>query len=145
MARRLANQSFTILYLPGSREVGVYDGSDRSRDDAFLTGPNSDDAVRHLDSSSTRMSRRQPPIKCRPPRSKVRQRPYHSKQLKMTGHVVNTEIAPSIDVKNLSYKFQDGSSGLKDVFLDLPPGSRTLLIGGSLTHGLSNMGTADSM
>jgi CCR4-NOT complex subunit CAF16 len=44
----------------------------------------------------------------------------------------NTEIAPSIDVKNLSYKFPDGSSGLKEVFLDLPPGSRTLLIGGTI-------------
>jgi CCR4-NOT complex subunit CAF16 len=43
------------------------------------------------------------------------------------------EIAPSIDVKNLNYKFQDGSSGLKEVFLDLPPGSRTLLIGGELS------------
>lgn len=40
------------------------------------------------------------------------------------------EVAPSIDVKSLSYLFPDGSSGLKDVFLDLPPGSRTLLIGG---------------
>lgn len=39
-------------------------------------------------------------------------------------------IAPSIGVKNLSYKFPDGSSGLRDVILDLPPGSRTLLIGG---------------
>ncbi|PVI04685.1 P-loop containing nucleoside triphosphate hydrolase protein [Periconia macrospinosa] len=39
------------------------------------------------------------------------------------------DIAPSIDVKNLSYLFPDGSSGLKEVFLDLPPGSRTLLIG----------------
>lgn len=39
-------------------------------------------------------------------------------------------LAPSIDVKNLSYAFPDGSSGLKEVFLDLPPGSRTLLIGG---------------
>ncbi|EOA84463.1 uncharacterized protein SETTUDRAFT_161916 [Exserohilum turcica Et28A] len=38
-------------------------------------------------------------------------------------------LAPSIDVKNLSYAFPDGSSGLKEVFLDLPPGSRTLLIG----------------
>ncbi|KAF4303108.1 putative abc protein [Botryosphaeria dothidea] len=38
-------------------------------------------------------------------------------------------IAPSIGVKNLSYKFPDGSSGLRDVILDLPPGSRTLLIG----------------
>ena len=40
-------------------------------------------------------------------------------------------LAPSIDVKHLSYAFPDGSSGLKDVFLDLPPGSRTLLIGGT--------------
>ncbi|PIG85164.1 ABC transporter [Aspergillus arachidicola] len=36
---------------------------------------------------------------------------------------------PSIQVKNLSYQFQDGSSGLADVSLDLPAGSRTLLIG----------------
>ncbi|KAF2005668.1 ABC transporter domain-containing protein [Amniculicola lignicola CBS 123094] len=41
----------------------------------------------------------------------------------------NQEIAPSIDVRNLSYAFPDGSSGLKEVFLNLPPGSRTLLIG----------------
>ncbi|KAJ9638888.1 CCR4-NOT regulatory complex component [Coniosporium apollinis] len=41
----------------------------------------------------------------------------------------NGSLAPSIDVKNLSYLFPDGSSGLKDVILDLPPGSRTLLIG----------------
>jgi CCR4-NOT complex subunit CAF16 len=40
------------------------------------------------------------------------------------------KLAPSIDVKNLSYAFPDGSSGLKEVFLNLPPGSRTLLIGG---------------
>ncbi|KAL1637717.1 CCR4-NOT regulatory complex component [Diplodia intermedia] len=38
-------------------------------------------------------------------------------------------VAPSIGVKNLHYKFPDGSSGLRDVILDLPPGSRTLLIG----------------
>lgn len=44
---------------------------------------------------------------------------------------VDTTIAPNIDVKNLSYAFPDGSSGLKEVFLDLPPGSRTLLIGGT--------------
>ncbi|EYE97267.1 putative ABC transporter [Aspergillus ruber CBS 135680] len=36
---------------------------------------------------------------------------------------------PSITVQNLSYKFQDGSSGLNNLNLDLPPGSRTLLIG----------------
>jgi len=34
-----------------------------------------------------------------------------------------------IDVKGLSYKFPDGSSGLTDIKLDLPAGSRTLLIG----------------
>ncbi|KAL9596205.1 MAG: hypothetical protein Q9219_005957 [cf. Caloplaca sp. 3 TL-2023] len=37
--------------------------------------------------------------------------------------------APSVTVNALSYAFPDGSSGLRDVVLDLPPGSRTLLIG----------------
>ncbi|KAL8734482.1 MAG: hypothetical protein Q9166_001381 [cf. Caloplaca sp. 2 TL-2023] len=41
----------------------------------------------------------------------------------------DVEKAPSIDVKSLSYAFPDGSSGLKKVILNLPPGSRTLLIG----------------
>ncbi|KAL8808882.1 MAG: hypothetical protein Q9223_003596 [Gallowayella weberi] len=39
------------------------------------------------------------------------------------------EVAPSIDIKSLSYSFPDGSSGLQNVILNLPPGSRTLLIG----------------
>ncbi|KAL8972839.1 MAG: hypothetical protein Q9183_000314 [Haloplaca sp. 2 TL-2023] len=39
------------------------------------------------------------------------------------------EEAPSIDVEQLSYAFPDGSTGLQDVVLNLPPGSRTLLIG----------------
>ena len=39
------------------------------------------------------------------------------------------EIAPSIEVKSLSYSFPDGSDGLRNVILDLPSGSRTLLIG----------------
>lgn len=42
------------------------------------------------------------------------------------------EVAPSIEVKGLNYAFPDGSSGLRDVILDLPPGSRTLLIGGNI-------------
>lgn len=46
---------------------------------------------------------------------------------------IDKGVAPSIDVKSLSYAFPDGSSGLRDVFLDLPPGSRTLLIGGLLS------------
>ncbi|KAJ5731658.1 uncharacterized protein N7483_006166 [Penicillium malachiteum] len=37
--------------------------------------------------------------------------------------------SPSIEVQNLSYKFQDGSDGLENVLLSLPSGSRTLLIG----------------
>ncbi|KAL4926513.1 putative ABC transporter [Aspergillus undulatus] len=37
--------------------------------------------------------------------------------------------SPSIHVQNLSYKFPDGSNGLTNVALDLPAGSRTLLIG----------------
>ncbi|KAJ5173937.1 uncharacterized protein N7500_001868 [Penicillium coprophilum] len=36
---------------------------------------------------------------------------------------------PSIEVQNLSYKFQDGSDGLENINLSLPAGSRTLLIG----------------
>jgi ABC-type bacteriocin/lantibiotic exporter with double-glycine peptidase domain len=48
----------------------------------------------------------------------------------MTDKAPPKDIAPSIDVNNLSYAFPDGSTGLKDVFLNLPPGSRTLLIGG---------------
>jgi CCR4-NOT complex subunit CAF16 len=55
----------------------------------------------------------------------------------MAEQTVNKDIAPSIDVKNLSYVFPGGSSGLTEVFLDLPPGSRTLLIGGmSIVHGI---------
>jgi CCR4-NOT complex subunit CAF16 len=36
---------------------------------------------------------------------------------------------PTIEVKGLSYKFPDGSTGLSDIELSLPAGSRTLLIG----------------
>lgn len=39
------------------------------------------------------------------------------------------EKAPTIEVNSLSYAFPDGSSGLTNVILTLPPGSRTLLIG----------------
>lgn len=45
----------------------------------------------------------------------------------MTESLDNTP--PAIEVQNLSYKFQDGSNGLEDVLLSLPPNSRTLLIG----------------
>lgn len=54
----------------------------------------------------------------------------HSTKTSSAMDGTNGALAPSIDVKNLSYLFPDGSSGLKDVILDLPPGSRTLLIGG---------------
>ncbi|PTU18691.1 hypothetical protein P175DRAFT_0463541 [Aspergillus ochraceoroseus IBT 24754] len=37
--------------------------------------------------------------------------------------------APSIQVQDLSYRFQDGSLGLTNVNIDLPAGSRTLFIG----------------
>ena len=47
-----------------------------------------------------------------------------------TANEPSKEVAPFIDVKNLSYAFVDGSSGLQDVVLNLPPGSRTLIIGG---------------
>lgn len=47
------------------------------------------------------------------------------------------DTAPSIEVQSLSYAFSDGSPGLQDVNLSLPPGSRTLLIGGNGTSALS--------
>ncbi|EXJ62679.1 ATPase [Cladophialophora yegresii CBS 114405] len=40
-----------------------------------------------------------------------------------------TSPEPDIVVRGLSYKFPDGSLGLQDITLDLPAGSRTLLIG----------------
>jgi CCR4-NOT complex subunit CAF16 len=55
----------------------------------------------------------------------------------------NSEIALSIAVTNLSYAFPDGSSGLKEVFLNLPPGSRTLLIGGE--SSMTSIGGAFSI
>ena len=49
--------------------------------------------------------------------------------------------APSIVIKNLDFKFPDGSPGLQNVSLELPPRSRTLLIGGMFCfcrlHGLT--------
>lgn len=48
-------------------------------------------------------------------------------------------MAPSIDVHGLNYKFQDGSEGLKDVELNLPSGSRTLLIGGLLPFHVAEL------
>lgn len=38
--------------------------------------------------------------------------------------------APSIHIKDLTYNFPDGSAALNNINVDLPPGSRTLLIGG---------------
>lgn len=48
------------------------------------------------------------------------------------GDISTGQSAPSINVQNLSYSFQDGSPGLQNVRLSLPAGSRTLLIGGKL-------------
>ncbi|KAI9741871.1 MAG: CCR4-NOT regulatory complex component [Cirrosporium novae-zelandiae] len=39
------------------------------------------------------------------------------------------EAEPSIDVNHLTYNFPDGSLGLQDAVINLPPRSRTLLIG----------------
>lgn len=39
------------------------------------------------------------------------------------------ETAPNIDIKNLSYTFPDRTTGLYNLTLNLPPRSRTLLIG----------------
>ena len=39
-------------------------------------------------------------------------------------------VAPTISTKDLTFAFPDGTSGLEHVTLDLPAGSRNLLIGG---------------
>ncbi|KAI9808682.1 MAG: hypothetical protein M1825_003834 [Sarcosagium campestre] len=41
----------------------------------------------------------------------------------------NLDESPTVNVRSLSYGFPDGSSGLRNVSLDLPAASRTLLIG----------------
>ncbi|PWY83047.1 P-loop containing nucleoside triphosphate hydrolase protein [Aspergillus heteromorphus CBS 117.55] len=41
----------------------------------------------------------------------------------------HSDPSPSIEVKNLSFKFPGGAPGLTDVNLQVPAGSRTLLIG----------------
>jgi CCR4-NOT complex subunit CAF16 len=40
-----------------------------------------------------------------------------------------SSLAPSIVTRNLTFKFPDGTSGLTNITLSLPPSSRTLLIG----------------
>lgn len=40
------------------------------------------------------------------------------------------QLPPTIGVKDLTFAFPDGTTGLKNISLDLPGGSRTLLIGG---------------
>ncbi|EDN92888.1 hypothetical protein SS1G_08753 [Sclerotinia sclerotiorum 1980 UF-70] len=47
----------------------------------------------------------------------------------MPNSVDDQTDAPSIEVKNLTYKFPDSTLGLTDITLSLPPSSRTLLIG----------------
>jgi CCR4-NOT complex subunit CAF16 len=39
---------------------------------------------------------------------------------------------PTITVRGLTFTFPDSTTGLTDISLDLPSGSRTLLIGGKL-------------
>ena len=41
------------------------------------------------------------------------------------------DSAPMIHVRDLNYLFPDGTPGLQSLSLDLPRGSRTLLIGGT--------------
>ena len=38
--------------------------------------------------------------------------------------------SPTITVRDLTFAFPDGSTGLTQIALDLPAGARTLLIGG---------------
>ena len=50
---------------------------------------------------------------------------------KMTG--------PSISVRDLSYSFPDGNTGLKNISLELPAQSRTLLIGGEQSENMRKL------
>lgn len=50
--------------------------------------------------------------------------------------------SPSIKVNNLTFAFPDGSTGLQNISLDLPAGSRTLLIGGKSSHSATPINTS---
>lgn len=50
---------------------------------------------------------------------------------------------PTITVNNLTFAFPDGSTGLTNISLDLPVGSRTLLIGGKTFLFTRTMYTED--
>ena len=57
----------------------------------------------------------------------------------------SVEPAPTVEVSKLSYAFQDGSPGLQDINLKLPPQSRTLLIGGMLSRPLPVLPTISAL
>ena len=48
---------------------------------------------------------------------------------------------PNITTKDLTFAFPDGTSGLEHVTLDLPAGSRNLLIGGKKMEPLPSLYT----
>lgn len=48
-------------------------------------------------------------------------------------------VAPTISTKDLTFAFPDGTSGLEHVTLDLPAGSRNLLIGGKKIESLHTL------
>ena len=54
--------------------------------------------------------------------------------LELSNGVPPLPAPPTVEVKGLSYLFPGGVPGLDNVVLDLPAGSRTLLIGGSSSH-----------
>lgn len=80
------------------------------------------DAVKDFDINRKSLS---PPTTttCHPPSIPLEQNCAHPTMSK-------DAPAPSIGVNDLTFAFPDGSTGLKNISLDLPPGSRTLLIGG---------------
>jgi ABC-type transport system involved in cytochrome bd biosynthesis fused ATPase/permease subunit len=54
-----------------------------------------------------------------------------SSQNNTNANITNTNMpAPNITTKDLTFAFPDGTSGLQNVSLTLPAGSRNLLIGG---------------
>jgi ABC-type uncharacterized transport system fused permease/ATPase subunit len=53
-----------------------------------------------------------------------------SRQHNRHGAMAASPPSPNITVTNLTFAFPDGTTGLQNISLDLPAGSRTLLIGG---------------
>lgn len=60
--------------------------------------------------------------------------PFNFPSIRKTAKMGSKPNPPTIQVQDLTFAFPDGTTGLQNINLDLPAGSRTLLIGGTLPH-----------